>query len=53
MKFAPYQDRKGSSMAMYDTVWEHILTLIKKTFKNGADVVKYIETNDMTNVGQN
>ena len=48
--FCPFQE--GKKQVTYDTVKEKILGIIKKNYKYGNDLVKYINTEDINQVGE-
>ena len=50
MKFIPFQEGKGHKTT-FDTVKAHILSYVKRSYKNGKDVVNYINTGDMNQYG--
>src|SRR5210317_1131903 len=44
LKFATYSGSSNTNRVTYGTVRDHIFTQIKKTYKYGADVAKYLST---------
>ena len=50
MKFVPFQEGKGNKTT-FETVNNHILSYVKRTYKNGKDVVNCINMGDMNQCG--
>ena len=50
MKFVPFQEGKGNKTT-FETVKAHVLSYVKRTYKNGKDVVNYINTGDRDQCG--
>ena len=50
MKFAPYGSWNGKTSVTCDTVKDHLLQFIQKTYKNGEDVVTSLRNGEIVNL---